>query len=34
VGEPTLTYDSAQTDLVGAVPTDVVLRVIKGEVIE
>ncbi|MBI5551191.1 MAG: hypothetical protein HY911_06745 [Desulfobacterales bacterium] len=34
VGEPTLTYDSSQTDLVGAVPTDVVLRVIKGEVIE
>ncbi len=34
VGEPTLTYDSSQTDLVGEVPTDVVLRVIKGEVIE
>lgn len=33
-GEPTLTYDAAKTDLVGAVPTTAQLKVIKGEVIE
>lgn len=34
VGPPTLEYDATQTALVGAVPTAVELRVIKGEVIE
>jgi hypothetical protein len=34
VGAPTLEYDATQTALVGAVPADVALRVIKGEVIE
>ncbi len=31
---PTLTYDAAKTDLVGAVPTGTELKVIKGELIE
>jgi hypothetical protein len=31
---PTLTYNSSKTDLVGAVPDDVELKVIKGELIE
>ncbi len=31
---PTLTYDSAKTDLVGAVPTNVELKVIKGELVD
>ncbi|MDA8141346.1 MAG: hypothetical protein M0036_22105 [Desulfobacteraceae bacterium] len=34
VGPPELTYDSTKTDLVGTAPTGVVLKVIKGEVIE
>ena len=34
IDAPTLTYDSTKTDLVGDVPTDVELKVIKGELIE
>jgi hypothetical protein len=34
VDEPTLIYDDTRTDLVGAVPEDAELEVIKGELIE
>ena len=34
IDPPNLTYDSEKTDLVGAVPADVELKVIKGELID